>query len=166
MIKFKLTFFDIFEFNKHFMKKNATLIQKYIHWVILLFFVVLMLFLLQHSAASIRSYVMVGILVVAMVFIQKAFSQFLRRKAVTAYVKQNPQIIGEREFRFDDKKLIVKIDDEDIEYPFEKFSKLDESKYHYFAYLSKDSAVIIPKRLQANYSEVAVIIEKIKEGLG
>ncbi len=162
MIKFELTFFDIIAFNKHFMKKNGTFIQKYLHWVILLFLVVFMLVSMVKNNASASSYIMIAVLLVAIVFVQKAFADYLRRKAMTAYVKKNPQVIGDRVFEYDKKSLKVTIDNKQIVYPFDSFTKIEEAKDHYFAYVNEQGAVIIPKRLLKQYEGIAIVIDRIK----
>ncbi len=162
MIKFYLTFFDIYEFNKYFMTKNANFLQKYLHWILFAFFSVLLFFLLHNNQAPIRSYVVAVILLVAMVFIQKAFTQFLRRKNITKYVQQNPKVLAERELIIEKDKFVVVIDGKNMDYPLKAITKLDESKFHYFAYVSKQSAVIIPKRILAQFPEVNKLVERMK----
>ncbi len=165
MIHFQLTPFDIFEFNQHFMKKNANFLQKYIHWILMGFFVLLMLFMLHHNGATGLSYLMVSILVVAMVFIQKAFTQFLRRKTITNYLKKNPQVIEDRSLSFNNKEVVLTINGKETKYPLNDFTLLEETKYHYFAYLNQESAVILPKRLEKKSDEILKMVEKIKASL-
>lgn len=165
MIKFQLTFNDIEAFNKHFVRSNATFIQKYLHWFILFFFVVFAVWNLQQKNAAIDSYLFLIPLVLGIILFQSAFSRYLKKRMLTSYIKKNPNVVGDREFANNDKILVIKINGKDCEYPYDSFIRLDEDKAHFYAYVSEQSAVIIPKRIFVLFSDMPVILEKIKAGI-
>jgi len=165
MIKFQLTFDDILAYNLHYMKKNGTFLQKYLQYIILLFFVIFMVANFYEHKATLVSYFLIIPIVGIIVFGQQAFSKFLIKKDILAYVKKTPQVVGVRELKFNDKVLTVTVGGKDTDYKFTEFIKLEEGNAHFFAYVSKQTAIIVPKRLLLVGAEVAEIIRKIEEGI-
>ncbi|MDR3706566.1 MAG: YcxB family protein [Paludibacteraceae bacterium] len=165
MIKFTLDINDILAFNKYYAKKNGTFIQKYIHWA---FFIILAFIIglnLYTQKASLPSYLIIIPFLVVVASIQMAFTNYLRRRSLINYIKQNQGIIGAREYSFNDTDLTIKVNDVASNYPFASILKLEESKLHYYAYTTPQSAVIIPKRLLAQGDEAKQLIDKIRSNI-
>lgn len=165
MIKFTLTLNDILAFNKHYAKKNAPFMQRYIHWAIFLLFALFIAFNLYTEKASWPSYLIIIPFLILVASVQAVFTNYLRRRSLVGYVKRNPAVVGDREYSFTETEIIVKLNEGSTSYPFASVIKLEESKLHYFAYVSERTAVIIPKRLLLQYDEAKMLIEKIKSSI-
>jgi hypothetical protein len=165
MIKFTLDINDILAFNKYYAKKNGTFMQKYIHWA---FFIILAFIIglnLYTQKASWPSYLIIIPFLVVVAAIQTAFTNYLRRRSLINYMKQNPGVVGAREYSFNDTDLTIRVNDVATNYPFSTMLKLEESKRHYYAYTTPQSAVIIPKRLLTQTDEAKQLIEKIRSNI-
>ncbi len=163
MISFQLRPVDIDSYHKHYMRKHGTFIQRYLHWIVLSFFVAFVVFTFIEKQASVESYLMVAPIIFLMVLLQNVFTTYLRRKAITAYLKKNPAMIGNRAMYFKATELVVTIDGKDMSYKYSDFKNLESNKTHYFAFVNEQNAVIIPKRIFKNEEELKSSMKKIQD---
>lgn len=164
MIQFKMNPQDLMQFNKHYVKKHGAFLQKYIQWIILLVLVGILSFQVYKTADGWASYFIVVCFAAIMVLLQTYIPKFFARKAMLAFLRKNPSLIGERTYEFDQEQLFVKVDGTTSNYPFASFMRLEEDKFSYYAYINEITAIIIPKRLM-QLEEAKDLIEKIKAQL-
>lgn len=164
MIKFSMSLQDLLLFNKHYVNKHGTFFQKYLNWLVLLVFLLVLAFQVYKAEGGPLSYFMVICFVVIMILLQSRITKYFSAKAMRAYAKKNPVIIGERIYEFNEAELRVKVGDVSSTYPYSSMRWMEETKKAYYVYISEINAIIIPKRLLSN-PETQKLIDKIKSNL-
>lgn len=165
MIKFVLDVNDILAYNRHYAKLNAPFVQRYLPWALVAFFVLLVAYNLQAQKASGLSYLIIIPLLFLVVGVQVGLTNYLQRRALNNYVKKNPALVGPREYSFTDTEITVTVNGHGVSYPLSSIQQLEESKRHFYAYLSGQTAIIIPKRLLAQFDEAKQLVEKIRRSI-
>lgn len=164
MIKFSMSLQDLLLFNKHYIKKHGTFIQKYLQWLVLLLFIIVLAFQVYRTAGSVFSYLLISCFVVIMILLQGRINKYFSAKAMKAYANKNPAIIGERIYEYDEQELRVKVGGIISNYPYGSMQWIEEGKSAYYVYISEVNAIIIPKRLLSN-TEAQKLVDKIKSKL-
>jgi hypothetical protein len=120
---------------------------------------------LYESHASTLSYFIIVPFVAIVVILQKYLSKFLRRKSIVKFLKKNPFVIATRTFEIEETELLVTIGDSKTDFPYSNFHSLEETKEYFYAFVSLENAVIIPKRLINKHPEINDLIQKIRKGI-
>ena len=94
-------------------------------------------------------------------FFLTRLSIFMKTKSIKAFVENNPQSVGRRQIDFDEEKVTVSTNSVATDYKYSAFLKVVESEDYYFAYLGKQSALILPKRI-SDKEELSKLVENIR----
>ena len=152
MIKFELTQEDFLKYNSYYLKHHTSFLTKNIRHLILLFMVVIIIYnmkdfiihkeLWNHITMSTFIPLIPLIIAFILIFRMNLWGGFVAKR----FFKNNPQVFGYREISLTEDKLIVTADNMKSEYGYDSFLGLVDEPEYFFLLLSKQVAVIIPKR--------------------
>jgi len=88
------------------------------------------------------------------------FRGVMQTKTIRAFIKNNPESIGERLIIFDQQRLTLTSSKSSTNYSYSAFIKIQESQRHYYLFYGRESAIIIPKA-DSYKRELSQLIETI-----
>ncbi|MCA6369021.1 MAG: YcxB family protein [Cytophagales bacterium] len=163
MIKFEQTTEDLIAFNSYYLKTHSTFFQKYWRWLVATVFSI---YVFKTSGQIVDSllnwgnWVIVGF-VGLITFLLTRLADSTKRKALIAFIKNNPQNIGNRQIDYDEEKVTVITDSSSTDYKYSAFIKVEENDKYFFLFTGKQTALILAKKI-TDKDALTKLIEKLR----
>ncbi len=165
-LKFILEQEDVQAFNKHYFRKKTSFIQKHLKWLLFAVYLIYMLSTLKRPVSEeILDWgnwviLLLSIGVFSMIGVR---SKRLTKRNVTKMVKEYPNMVGERQVAFLDDVIIYITERSKTEFKYTSFLNYEETAEYFVLYLTKQNAIIIPKRAFDNNEHIDALARMFKE---
>ena len=166
-LNFELTTEDFVKWQEYYMKNHGPFFARHMKWIFLvlmaaIFFGQILPDFQNNSLEFIdwRRIMPMGIfLVLGIYFFFRFRKGGLYKGAMEKLIKNNPQLIGEREMEFFDETFRITLPDEVAEIRYEGVYKWESNDEYDYIFKSKNLAFIIPRRIFANEMEYQEFVD-------